>query len=189
MGKVAAYQYRVKENKAGAAWVDWRVCSENEYQWYCARIANPGKFYVYEVRTLCLSSELDELKHAALEVLTARDNDDAPYGHPSHCHGERGKWDRDGSKCEHCAAYDKLASLVGATVMTRKKPVTERAAYRRLDTKASALSHAEDALNAYAAECGDEFEAKIYRELAEEMRRRSVHFWTQADNYKADNES
>lgn len=52
-------------------------------------------------------SAAQALKHL-IEVSNkvARRDGDNLYGHPNHCHNVPGKWDRDGSRCEECAAWD-----------------------------------------------------------------------------------
>ena len=74
-------------------------------------IASMVASHVAEVERL--KHELYLLKSAAFEVLTARDPDDEQFGYPGHAHRVRGKWDRDGSTCEQCAAFDNLSKLLG----------------------------------------------------------------------------
>lgn len=58
-----------------------------------------------------LREQLSEIQQAARSVLTARDSDDFPHGHPGHWHAERGRWDSTGDPCLDCAAYDRLEAL------------------------------------------------------------------------------
>lgn len=64
-------------------------------------------------KTLNLRRELEALKEAGRKVMAARDKDSLPYGDPGHCHATPGVWDRDGSVCLDCAAYNDLAALCG----------------------------------------------------------------------------
>lgn len=130
------YQVRVRSVKEGSTWGIWVPCTKESYLDF---LAHPEKHaikdLVVEVRTLTVNAvspmqyastvashvaEAERLKHelyllksAAFEVLTARDPDDEQFGYPGHCHRVRGKWDRDGSTCEQCAAFDRLSKLLG----------------------------------------------------------------------------
>ncbi|MCE1017256.1 hypothetical protein LU646_05195 [Pseudomonas alloputida] len=61
-----------------------------------------------------LREELTEIRQAARAVLSARDSDDYPHGHPGHWHEVRGQWDSSGAPCQDCAAYDRLEMLAGS---------------------------------------------------------------------------
>lgn len=59
-----------------------------------------------------LEIEVLELKLAILELnKQARDEEDAPTGNPQHRHSRAGRWDRDGSVCQSCKAWNRALKL------------------------------------------------------------------------------
>jgi len=59
-----------------------------------------------------LEIEVAQLKLAILELnKQARDVDDNQTGDPRHCHSKRGHWDKDGSVCLSCKAWNDALKL------------------------------------------------------------------------------
>lgn len=58
-----------------------------------------------------LSRRLASVRAAGMRVYRARDKGDDRTGDPRHCHTKLGHWDKDGSVCKSCAAWEKLKEL------------------------------------------------------------------------------
>lgn len=58
-----------------------------------------------------IKRRLGVLRVAALKVYHGRDREDDRKGDPRHCHLKPGHWDKDGSPCQSCAAWDRLKEL------------------------------------------------------------------------------
>lgn len=63
-----------------------------------------------------------ELQRALAKILSIREDDENDFGDPRHCHNVKGKWDKDGSDCESCAAWDQARALLKRGVFTAPLP-------------------------------------------------------------------